>query len=234
MLDTAIRTLLGFVILLALTRLLGKKQLSQLTVFTYITGIALGSMASEMVMQKEIRIVDGVMALILWSLLVLIIEWISLKSPAARVLMDGQPTIVIKQGLILEEVLRKQRLNLDDLSMQLRLNQVFSVMDVEYAILEPNGALTVMKKTNKNPVTKEDMQIPPQSTGMPSEIITDGKIVEKNLVELGYSHEQLNAELKKQGVKDVKHVFYAELQQDRSLYIQNRMARNSLNGNKTP
>jgi len=222
MLDTAIRTLLGFVILLVLTRLLGKKQLSQLTVFTYITGIALGSMASEMVMQKEVRIIDGLLALTLWSLLVLIIEWISLKSPAARVLMDGQPTIVIKQGLILEPALRKQRLNLDDLSMQLRLNQVFSIMDVEYAILEPNGALTVMKKSSKKPVTKEDMQILSEPAGLPSEIITDGKIVEKNLAELGYSREQLNAELKKQGVKDVKHIFYAELQQDRSLYIQKR------------
>jgi len=222
MLDTAIRTLLGFVILLLLTRLLGKKQLSQLTVFTYITGIALGSMASEMVMQKEVRIIDGLLALTLWSLLVLIIEWMSLKSPVARVLMDGQPTIVIKQGLILEAALRKQRLNLDDLSMQLRLNQVFSIMDVEYAILEPNGALTVMKKSSKKPVTKEDMQILSEPAGLPSEIITDGKIVEKNLAELGYSREQLNAELRKQGVKDVKHIFYAELQQDRSLYIQKR------------
>ncbi|MCL2619703.1 MAG: DUF421 domain-containing protein [Defluviitaleaceae bacterium] len=222
MLDTAIRTLLGFVILLLLTRLLGKKQLSQLTVFTYITGIALGSMASEMVMQKEVRIIDGLLALTLWSLLVLIIEWMSLKSPVARVLMDGQPTIVIKQGLILESALRKQRLNLDDLSMQLRLNQVFSIMDVEYAILEPNGALTVMKKSSKKPVTKEDMQILSEPAGLPSEIITDGKIVEKNLAELGYSREQLNAELRKQGVKDVKHIFYAELQQDRSLYIQKR------------
>ncbi|MCL2353487.1 MAG: DUF421 domain-containing protein [Defluviitaleaceae bacterium] len=210
MLETAIRTLLGFTILLTLTRLLGKKQLSQLTVFTYITGIALGSMASEMVMQKEIPIADGILALVLWSLLTLAIEWISLKSAAARVLMDGQPTIVIKKGLILEKALRKQRLNLDDLSMQLRLNQVFSILDVEYAILEPNGALTVMKKSSKTPAN------------MPSEIIADGKIVEKNLTELGYSRQQLHAELQKQGIKDVKLVLYAELQPDRSLYIQKR------------
>ena len=222
MLETVIRTLIGFVILLTLTRLLGKKQLSQLTVFTYITGIALGSMASEMVMQKEIPIANGILALVLWSLLTLLIEWISLKSAAARVLMDGQPTIVIKRGLILEKALRKQRLNLDDLSMQLRLNQVFSIMDVEYAILEPNGALTVMKKTSKTPATKGDMNIPNEPFGMPSEIIADGKIVEKNFAELGYSHDQLYAELQKQGVKDVKLVLYAELQQDGSLYIQKR------------
>ena len=222
MLDTAVRTALGFVILLILTRLLGKKQLSQLTVFTYITGIALGSMASEMVMQKEVRIVDGVFALTLWSLLVLLIEWISLKSAAARVLMDGEPAIVIKKGLILEKALKKHRLNLDDLSMQLRLNQVFSILDVEYAILEPNGALTVMKKPEKEAVTKEDMQIELPVSGMPAEIIVDGKIVEKNLRELGLTSQQVDSELRKQGIFDIRTVLYAELQQDRSLYVQKR------------
>ena len=222
MLDTAIRALLGFAILLTLTRLLGKKQLSQLTVFTYITGIALGSMAAEMVIHKDVRIIDGVVGMGMWCLLVVIIEYISLKSAKARVIMDGEPTIVIKKGQIIEQSLKKQRLNLDDLSMQLRLNQVFSILDVEYAILEPNGALTVMKKSEKNPVTKEDMQIQPGPLGMPSEIIADGKIVEKNLPELGFTRRQLDDELKKQGINDIKTVLYAELQQDRSLYIQKR------------
>ena len=222
MLDTIIRTTLGFAILLLLTRLLGKKQLSQLTVFTYITGIALGSMAAEMVLNNDVHIINGVIALTLWSVLVFIIEWIALKSAAARVLLDGEPAIVIKNGLILENVLKKQRLNMDDLTMQLRLNQVFSVADVEYAILEPNGALTVMKKSGKNSVTKEDMKIPSAPTGMPAEIITDGKVVEKNLLELGFSRQQLNDELQRQGIADIKNVLYAELQADRSLYVQRR------------
>ena len=226
MLDTFIRTIVGFAVLLTLTRLLGKKQLSQLTVFTYITGIALGSMVSEMVLQKEVRIIDGVSAMILWSLLVFIIEWVSLKSAAARVLMDGEPTIVIKKGLILENSLRKQRLNIDDLTMQLRLNQVFSILDVEYAILEPNGAITVMKKSGKSPVTIEDMQLQTKPAGMPAEIIADGKVVEKNLAELGYSREQLQSELLRQGISDIKNVLYAELQPERSLYVQQRASVN--------
>ena len=106
--------------------------------------------------------------------------------------------------------------------MQLRLNQVFSVTDVEYAILEPNGALTVMKKSGKNAVTKEDMKIPSAPSGMPAEIITDGKVVEKNLAELGFSRQQLDDELQRQGIANIKTVLYAELQQDRSLYVQQR------------
>ena len=220
--EMSVRTILSFAVLLTLTRLLGKKQLSQLTVFTYITGIVLGEIAGEIMINKDVSIVHGVFVMTLWCALVIAVEYISLKSSALRVLLDDEPTIVVKKGLINEHALRRQRLNLDDLSMQLRLNQVFSIMDVEYAILEANGALTVMKKQGKDPVTKEDMNIKPEPVGMPSEIISDGKIVEKNLTELGYSREDLDNELQKQGVTDIKAVLYAELQQDRSLYIQKR------------
>jgi len=222
MLDTAIRTLLGFVILLTLTRLLGKKQLSQLTIFTYITGIALGNMVGEMVMYEEVGILKGTTAIAIWCGLVLVVEYASLKSAPLRVLMDGEPTIVVKHGQIVEKTLRKHRLNIDDLSMQLRLNQVFAIVDVEYAILEPNGALTVMKKGDKETLTKGDMQIAPGPVGMPSEVISDGKLVKKNLPELGLSRAEVDAELLRQGVTDIKNVLYAELQPDRSLYVQHR------------
>ena len=225
MLNITIRTTLTFMILLWLTRMLGKKQLSQLTVFTFITSIVLGELAGELILINDVRIIDGVFSMILWCTLVIIIEYVSMKSPTIRVLLDDEPTIVIKKGLIIEQSLKKQRFNLDDLTMQLRLNQVFSIVDVEYAILEPNGDLTVMKKQGKEPVTKEDMQISPGPVGMPSEIITDGKVVEKNLLELGYSRRELDDELRKQGIADIKTVFYAELQQDRSLYVQKRESR---------
>ena len=222
LLQTALRTLLGFAVIVILTRALGKKQLSQLTIFTYITGIVLGEMAGMLIMDRNVRVIDGVLALALWTLLVVAIELIGLKSGRARVVLDGEPEIVIKRGEILEKSLRRQRLSLDDLTMQLRLDQVFSIADVEYAILETNGALTIMKKPGLESVTKEDMKIPPGPVGMPSEIITDGKIVEKNLAELGYTREQLDQELQAQGVKKHKDVLYAELQEDRSLYVQRR------------
>jgi len=222
MLDLVLRTMLGFAILLALTRLLGKKQLSQFTIFTYITGIAIGSMAGEFVIHKDVKIVDGLVVMSLWCVMVYIVEFASLKSSKVRVLLDGEPTIVIKKGQINEKALKKQRLNIDDLTMHLRLNKVFSIMDVEYAILEPNGALTVMKKSDKDPVTKEDMCITPGPVGLPSEIIVDGKIVEKNLLELGYTREKLDFELRIRDITNVKTVLYAELQQDRSLYIQKK------------
>jgi len=222
MLETSFRTLLGFVVLLALTRILGKKQISQLSVFTFITGIVLGEIAGEMIINKDTEILDCVLALILWCALVLAVEFISLKSARARILMDGEPAIVIKKGHIQEKELKKHRLNLGDLSMRLRMSQVFSIMDVEYAILEPSGALTVMKKQSKEPVVKEDMHIPPGTSEMPSEIIVDGNVVEKNLLELRLTRQWLDGELRKQGISNIKTVFYAELQQDGSLHVQKR------------
>jgi len=221
-LDIALRTVMGFAVLLVLTRVLGKKQLSQLTVFTYITGIVLGEIIGEIIMDKEKPFLHGVLALVIWCTLVLLIEFISMKNTTARVIMDGEPAIVIKHGQIMEQSLKKHRLNLDDLSMQLRLNQVFSIMDVEYAILEPNGALTVMKKPGKESVTKEDMNIIPGPALLPAEIICDGKIVEKNLKELDYPRETLYNDLFKHGVVDVRAVLYAELQGDRSLHVQKK------------
>lgn len=158
-LQISFRALLGFLVLLFLARLLGKKQLSQFTFFTYITGITLGNIAGEMVLNKDTRMIDGIAALTVWVLLTLGIEHISLKSAKARVLLDGEPTIVIKNGKILKKAMASSRLNMDDLSMLLRDKDIFSIREIDYAILEPNGKLSVLKKQEEENVTKKDLKI---------------------------------------------------------------------------
>ena len=216
--DTLIRSMVGFTVLLILTRLIGKKQIGQMNIFTYITGISLGSMAGEMVIYKDVKILDGIIAMTIWCVLVCLIERAGLKNAKARILLTGEPTIVIKKGEIIEKSLQKMRLNIDDLNMLLRTNQVFSILDVVYAILEPNGELSVMKKDMASGTGSNS----PLQNNIPSEIIVDGKIVEKNLKELNFSKKRLDNELKKQGVKNMKQVVYAELQPNGSLYIQKR------------
>lgn len=218
--DTSLRTLIGFAVLLILTRLIGKKQLGQLTFFTYITGIAMGNIAGDMVVHRDIQVIDGVIALAIWALLTIILELVSLKSSKARILLDGEPSVIIKRGVIMQKELAEQRLNIDDLTMLLRNNNIFSIQDVDYAILEPNGQLSVLRKPMLESVTKKDMQIQPDNRiYLPTEIIVDGKLVEKNLKELNLSNEWLNQQLKQAGFNSVKEVFFAELQSDGSLYI---------------
>lgn len=222
----AFRTFIGFGLLLLLTRVMGKKQLGQMNIFTYITGIAIGNMAGDMIIHKDVKIIDGITGMVLWSALIIVIELVSMKNGKVRKVLDGEPSIVIKRGEINEDSLKKLRLNIDDLSMLLRINQVFSVRDVDYAILEPNGELSVLKKPEKEWATKEELCIVPGiNKNIPGEIITDGKAVEQNLLEFGKDNKWLMDALAAQGVNNIKDVLYGELQNDETLYIQKRKGR---------
>ncbi|WP_179031480.1 DUF421 domain-containing protein [Paenibacillus kribbensis] len=218
--EMILRASCTFFVLLILARLLGKKQLSQLTYFNYVTGITIGSIAADIVGNSETPFFNGLISLVWWVILTIFIGYIGLKSSKARVLFDGQPTILIKEGKILKKALQRTHLNLDDLSMMLRKKDVFSLQEVHYAILEPDGQFSVLKKELKQTVTKEDMNIPTSTfTYLPSEIISDGKIVKKNLIELNLTEKWVHDELKKHGIQTIQEVFYAEIQKDGSLFI---------------
>ncbi|WCN39589.1 DUF421 domain-containing protein [Aneurinibacillus uraniidurans] len=218
--EMILRTTLTFFVLLTLARILGNKQLSQLTFFDYITGITIGSIAADIAGRSESAFLNGLTSLIWWSCLAILIAYIGLTSPSARVLFDGQPIILIKEGKIRKQSLKHARLNLDDLSMMLRKQGVFSMQDVNYAILEPDGQVSILKKEEHQPVTKKDLAIPtPKSVFLPSEIISDGKIVKKNLQELHVTEAWVQAQLKKHGIQSVEEVFYAEIQKDGSLFV---------------
>jgi uncharacterized membrane protein YcaP (DUF421 family) len=221
LLNSAIRTLIGFSILLLFTRLTGKKQLSQMTIFTYITGITLGSMIGEMVIHGGVEFIEEIVGVILWGIFSFAVEYVGLKIPFMRVVLDSEPTIVIKRGEIQVKELRKMRLNMDDLTMLLREKDVFSIRDVWYAILEPHGELSIVKKSAKQPVLMENMGFQPQNPSyLPGELITDGKLITKNLLEFGKTEEWLLQELSKQGITSINQVFYAELSEDGVLFTQ--------------
>ncbi len=222
-LTTMPRTLLGFTVLFVLTRVLGKKQLSQMTFFTYITGIALGNIAGDMVVHRDINLIDGVIGLTLWAFLTLTVEYISLKSPKARIVLDGEPTIIIKKGNIIEEAMKSNKLNMDDLTMLLRLKNIFSIAEVDYAILEPNGQLSVLKKMEYENASKKDagIAVSPRRY-LPAELIVDGRVVKKNLLEFDLTEGWLLNELKLKGISRLEDVLYAELQSDGTTSIKLR------------
>lgn len=225
---TLMRTLIAFLVLLTMTRLLGKKQIGQLTFFTYITGIAMGNIAAQMAIEKTIPISAGITGLILWTVLTYILELISLKSGKARRVLDGEPTIVVRKGIIQQEAMKQIRLNMDDLTMLLRNNNVFSVQDVDYAILEPNGKLSVWKNSLHENVTKGDMQIPlPNRLYLPTELIVDGHIIWKNMKALGLTRAWLDSQLQAAGLNEINDIFFAELQSDGTLFIESKSVKSS-------
>ena len=199
---------------------MGKKQISQLTFFHYVTGITIGSIAGEIAGVSKTPLLDGLIAMIWWTFLTMLMSYIAFKSKKARIILDDQPTIVVYEGKIVEASLKKLRLHLNDLSMMLREQSIFSIKDVHYAILETNGQLSVLKKAGQEAATKKDVNAPAQVPKyIPTEVIAEGKITPKNLTELNLTQEWLYEQLKKQGIGNVEHVFYAEVQTDGSLHV---------------
>lgn len=209
-----------FIVLLALTRALGKKQMSELTFFNYTTGITIGSIAANIVSEPNQPLINEFIVLTWWCILTELSAYISLKSGGLRRIIDGEPTIVIKKGKLLKHSLKSTRINMDDLSMMLRNQNVFSITEVNYAILEPNGSLSALKKKSLQQVTKEDMNVPTTTTNyIPTEIIADGKILERNLKELNLNEEWLRNQPKQYNINSKEEVFYAEVQSDGTLFV---------------
>jgi uncharacterized membrane protein YcaP (DUF421 family) len=204
---------------------MGKKQVGQLTFFNYITGISIGAIAAAITIDHSIGFGEGIVGLIGWALLTHLVAFINLKSRKARVVLDGQPTIVIKNGDIMEKAMAGAGLNMDDLSMLLREKDIFSTKDVDYAILEPDGKLSVLKKVSQQNPTKKDLQVKTvKPIYMPTEIIVDGKVVSKNLTELNLSEKWLQTQMEQSGLS-LDQIFYAEIQSDGTLFFDRKESR---------
>lgn len=218
--EMILRTTITFSVLLILARIMGKEQLSQLTFFNYITGISIGSIAGEIVAHNDTHYLNAITSLIWWGALTILVSYITLKSKKANDLLDDKPLIVIKNGKILEKALKSSRIPVNDLTMLLRIQGIFSVKDVHFAVLETNGELSVFKKVAQQPATKQDVKaqiVVPKF--MPTTIIIDGKIVTENLPGLDLTVEWVNKQLKKHGINSAQQVFYAEIESDGSVYM---------------
>ncbi|MFD1706895.1 YetF domain-containing protein [Siminovitchia sediminis] len=204
------------------TRLMGRKEISQMTFFNFVSAISLGTLGASFAIDSSISITNGFLALAAWSAFTIFIGILDIKFPKFRSAIEGQPRILIKKGQIMENELRKVRLDIDALHALLRKKNVFSVSDVEYAIFEIDGTLSVMKKEPKQAVTKSDMKINQTTVDVfpiSTSVISDGKIKQVNLEKLNLDQQWLERQLKLSGVQSVSEVFYAEIQKDGTLYI---------------
>lgn len=217
--ETILRSILSFFTILVLARIIGKKQLSQLTFFHYITGITIGSITAEVSTQHDTDYLDGFIALICWTLLTLLVSYLTLHFSKIRILIDDRPTILIQNGTIIKKGMKKARLHSDELGMLLREQGIFSFAEVHYAVFETNGELSVLKKPTYANATKEDVKAdltPPPH--LPTEIIRRGKIIRKNLIELGITAEWVLQQLEEKNVA-IDEVYFAQILPDDSLYI---------------
>lgn len=204
---------------------MGRKELSQMTFFNFVSGITIGAITGVVVIDSSVSIQKGVLAITGWAAITIVIGFIDIKSKKARTIIESQPRILIKNGKIMEHELRKVRLDIDALTALLRQKDVFSVSEVEYAILEIDGKLSVMKKESNQPLSKSDLGIQNPTRNIypiSTEVISDGRIITSNLEKLNLDTRWLEQQLQLLGIHSISDIFYAEVQKDGTLYIDNK------------
>lgn len=199
-----LRTIALYWIILAILRIMGKREVGELSIFDLVVFLLIAEVGSVAIDDPESNFWHAFLPMGTLLIIQLIASFTSLKSKKFRDMMEGHPSIIIKDGVIVEKEMRKQRYNLDDLLQQLREQQIGSIRSVSYAFLEPSGNLSVFKK-------EEEQFIFP--------LIIDGDIQMEHLIRIGKSKEWLLEELKKKMINDFTKIFYCSYE-DEEIYIQ--------------
>lgn len=197
MLITFVRAIILYIIVLIVMRLMGKREIGQLQPFELAISIMIADLASIPMTETGIPITRGIIPILGLLVMHLLISLINLKSVKAREIICGKPRILIYRGKIDEKALIKERFTINELEERLRGNSVSSVGDVEYAILETSGDITVIQKPNKRTTIPEDFNIMPEYEGIPYDLVIDGKIMYKNLQKIGKDYNWLQKEVGK-------------------------------------
>ena len=214
-----VELIVGFFSLLLITRVLGKTQITQLTAFDFISALILGELLGNAIYDDDTGVVKILFAVTIWGLLIFGIQLVGQKSITLRNFLEGKPALVIQKGVIDRQALKKNRMNLNELQNLLRIKDVFSVREVEYAILEPNGSLTVIRKPEFDTPTLKDLNIPLNRKSLPMLLVSDGKILNDELLKISKNESWLKAELKQQGFVNINNIFFAEWREEDGLYV---------------
>lgn len=201
MLNTFVRVSILYILVLVVMRLMGKREISQMQPFELVIAIMIADLASVPMSDTGIPIFNGIIPILALLLFQILISIINLKSIKLREIFCGKPRILIFRGRIDEHALKKEKITVNELQERLRQKNVFSLGDVEYAILETNGEISVIQKPEKRNTIPEDFQITPDYEGIPYDLIVDGKIMYKNLKHIGRDENWLNDQVKKFKIK---------------------------------
>lgn len=204
----------GFVALFVLVKVLGKTQISSLTPFDFISAVILGELVGNALFEKDAGIPEIAFLVTIWGLLLYMTETITQKFKGSRNLLEGQPAIVVHKGHLMYDVIKKNALDIDQLQHLLRSKEVFSLEEVEYAVLETDGTISVLKKPEYQTPTNSDLNVAPTPVKIGTPLINDGEILWDNLKEEKLTQQWLEDELHKQNISAVEDVFYAEWQRN--------------------
>ena len=217
-LSIIILSVVSFVVLFALSKLMGYRAISELSFFDYVVGITIGSVAAEMATNIDMEWWKGVTAMVIYALFDVLFSVLSQKSVFARQVITGTPIILIYKGKIIKKNLKKARIDLNDLLATARVSGYFNIADIEYAVMETKGSISFMPVALKRPLNPKDFNFAPENEGLTVNVIIDGKIIEDDLKDAGITRKDLIRRVKQQG-KDVKDIFLGIIDSNRVLTL---------------
>ena len=192
---------ISLTVLFLLAKLMGNKQMSELNMFDYINGITIGSIAAELATGEFTDIYDGVMAMVIYSLIAIMLTFLSQKSLLLRRFITGKSIIIYDNGKFYNKNLSTAKIDINEILVMCRSKGYFNFDEIQTVILESNGQLSILPKDKNRPLTPDDMKITVLQSGVEAVVIQDGKVLERNLKATGNNIEWLKKELKKQNIK---------------------------------
>ena len=201
MLITFFRAIVLYILVLVVMRLMGKREIGQMQPFELAISIMIADLPSLPMTETGVPISNGIIPILGLLVMHLTISMLNMKSTKAREIICGKPSILIFRGKVDEKVLKKERFTINELEERLRDNNIFNIGDVEYAVLETSGQVTVIPKPNKRPTTPEDFNMEPEYEGIPYDLVVDGKVMYKNLEKIGKNYVWLQKQTEKFGIK---------------------------------
>ena len=217
--DVFIRAIFSLMTLFLVTKLLGKKQVSQLSLFDYVIGISIGNFAAEMTTNVDIQFINGIAAVLIFGIFAYLVSIGTMKSIILRRFFMGTPTILIEKGKLIEKGLKKVKFDINDLLEECRGNGYFDISQIEYAVMEVNGKISILPKSEYKPLTPYDMKVKVQKEGLQANIIIDGKIMHQNLENRNKKEDWLYHELKIMGYKDIQNILLATLDDNEKITV---------------
>ena len=216
-----IRTLIIYIFVLIALRLMGKREIGQLQPYELVVTIMIADLASVPMQDVSIPILQGIIPILALVVGQIVISFLNLKSGIMRRVICGKPTIMIEKGKIIEKNLKEQKYTINGLLTQLRVAGYSNLKNIDYAILETSGSISVIPKNKAMPVTKEDMNIKAEYSGFPRAYIIDGSYIHENIKVSNFSEKKIDDILKKEKVK-LEDVFLLVIDENNEIFLQKK------------
>lgn len=206
LLQVAITSVVSFLVLFFLAKIMGHRQIAQLSVFDYINGITIGSIAAELATELE-KPLRPLLAMVIYALLTVLLEALALKYQRLRKFISGTPSIILDNGKLYRENMKKARLDLTEFLIQCRQQGYFDLGAIQTAVYESDGRLTILPVAERRPATPEDLGVAPEKEQFFTEVIMDGRILGGNLQRMGVNETWLEKQLRAQGYHSAKEIY---------------------------